>query len=43
MLAGQRNVIRILVPLVIGDDDLNEGLDVLVSSIESVLEPPGGK
>jgi 4-aminobutyrate aminotransferase/(S)-3-amino-2-methylpropionate transaminase len=37
MLAGQRNVIRILVPLVIGDDDLNDALDVLVSSTEFVL------
>ena len=37
MLAGRRNVIRILAPLVIGDDELGEGLRILSDSIESVL------
>jgi len=37
MLAGKRNVIRLLVPLVIGDDDLNEGLAILEASVEAVL------
>lgn len=37
LLAGRRNVIRILVPLVIGDDELGEGLRILTDSVESVL------
>lgn len=38
MLAGKRNVIRILVPLTIGDDDLTEALGILNASAESVLD-----
>ena len=37
LLAGRRNVIRILVPLVIGDDELSEALRILSDSVESVL------
>ena len=37
MLAGRRNVIRILVPLIIGDDELGEALRILSDSVESVL------
>ncbi len=37
LLAGRRNVIRILVPLVIADDDLTEALDILSSSTQHVL------
>ncbi|MGB8519539.1 MAG: 4-aminobutyrate--2-oxoglutarate transaminase [Candidatus Tumulicola sp.] len=37
MLAGKRNVIRLLVPLVIGDAELDEGLEILETSVESVL------
>jgi 4-aminobutyrate aminotransferase/(S)-3-amino-2-methylpropionate transaminase len=37
MLAGQRNVVRILVPLVIGDDDLAEALAVLAASTDAVF------
>ena len=41
MLAGKRNVIRILVPLVIGDDELDEGLAILEASVEAVLASAG--
>jgi 4-aminobutyrate aminotransferase/(S)-3-amino-2-methylpropionate transaminase len=37
LLAGQRDVVRILVPLVIGDDELNEGLEILRESTREVL------
>ena len=37
LLAGRKNVIRILVPLVIGDDDLDEGLTILTAAAASVL------
>jgi 4-aminobutyrate aminotransferase/(S)-3-amino-2-methylpropionate transaminase len=37
MLAGKRNVIRLLVPFVIDDDQLAEGLEILTSSVESVF------
>ena len=37
VLAGKRNVIRLLVPLVIGDAELDEGLEILGASVESVL------
>jgi 4-aminobutyrate aminotransferase/(S)-3-amino-2-methylpropionate transaminase len=37
LLAGQRNVVRILVPLVISDDELNEGLEILRASAHEVL------
>ena len=37
LLAGKRNVIRILVPLVIGDDELDEGLAVLRASTQEVF------
>ena len=37
MLAGKRNVIRLLVPLVIADAELEEGLAILDASVESVL------
>jgi 4-aminobutyrate aminotransferase / (S)-3-amino-2-methylpropionate transaminase / 5-aminovalerate transaminase len=40
LLAGKRNVIRLLVPLTIDDDQLEQAIDILVSSAESVL---GGK
>jgi 4-aminobutyrate aminotransferase/(S)-3-amino-2-methylpropionate transaminase len=39
LLAGRRNVIRLLLPLVIDDAELDEALDILWSSVESVLEP----
>jgi 4-aminobutyrate aminotransferase/(S)-3-amino-2-methylpropionate transaminase len=39
LLAGRRNVIRLLVPLVIDDAELDEALDILTSTVESVLEP----
>lgn len=39
MLAGQRDVIRILVPLVIGDDGLEAGLRILQQSVAAVLQP----
>jgi 4-aminobutyrate aminotransferase/(S)-3-amino-2-methylpropionate transaminase len=38
MLAGRRNVIRILVPLVIDDADLTDALAILSSSVETVLQ-----
>jgi 4-aminobutyrate aminotransferase / (S)-3-amino-2-methylpropionate transaminase / 5-aminovalerate transaminase len=37
LLAGRRNVIRILVPLVIDDADLDEALEILSNSVELVL------
>jgi 4-aminobutyrate aminotransferase/(S)-3-amino-2-methylpropionate transaminase len=37
LLAGQRNVVRILVPLVISDDELSEGLEILRASAREVL------
>jgi 4-aminobutyrate aminotransferase/(S)-3-amino-2-methylpropionate transaminase len=37
LLAGRRNVIRLLVPLVIDDAQLAEGLEILTTSVESVL------
>ncbi|MBV8531601.1 MAG: 4-aminobutyrate--2-oxoglutarate transaminase [Candidatus Eremiobacteraeota bacterium] len=37
LMAGKRNVIRILVPLVVTDDELEEGLDILRASIEEVF------
>ncbi len=37
LLAGHRNVVRILVPLVIGDDELDEGLGVLRAATHEVL------
>jgi 4-aminobutyrate aminotransferase / (S)-3-amino-2-methylpropionate transaminase / 5-aminovalerate transaminase len=37
LLAGKRNVIRFLVPLVIGDDELDEGLAILRASVREVL------
>jgi 4-aminobutyrate aminotransferase/(S)-3-amino-2-methylpropionate transaminase len=40
MLAGQRNVIRMLGPLVIDDDDLTEALEVLSASVRSALASP---
>ncbi|MBV8375067.1 MAG: 4-aminobutyrate--2-oxoglutarate transaminase [Candidatus Eremiobacteraeota bacterium] len=39
LLAGKRNVVRILVPLVIDDEDLEEGLRILTESVEHVLTP----
>ena len=37
LLAGRRNVIRFLVPLVINDDELDEGLDILRASAQTVF------
>jgi 4-aminobutyrate aminotransferase / (S)-3-amino-2-methylpropionate transaminase / 5-aminovalerate transaminase len=37
LLAGRRDVVRILVPLVIGDDQLDEGLAILAASAQEVL------
>ena len=37
LLAGKRNVIRFLVPLVVGDDELNEGLAILRASAQEVF------
>ncbi|HKE37781.1 MAG TPA: 4-aminobutyrate--2-oxoglutarate transaminase [Candidatus Baltobacteraceae bacterium] len=37
LLAGKRNVIRILVPLVIDDADLDSALEILSNSVEHVL------
>jgi len=37
LLAGQRNVIRILVPLVVGDGELEEGLEILSAALRDVL------
>ncbi len=36
LLAGKRNVIRILVPLVVSDDELQEGLAILRASLKEV-------
>ncbi|HZY97900.1 MAG TPA: aspartate aminotransferase family protein [Candidatus Cybelea sp.] len=36
LLAGERNVVRILTPLVVGDDELDEGLAILSASMEEV-------
>ncbi len=37
LLAGKRNVIRILVPLVVGDAELDEGLEILEASVARSL------
>jgi len=37
LLAGHRNVVRVLVPLVIGDDELEEGLAILRASTHEVF------
>jgi 4-aminobutyrate aminotransferase/(S)-3-amino-2-methylpropionate transaminase len=37
MMAGKRDVIRILVPLVASDEELDEGLDILRSSLHDVF------
>jgi 4-aminobutyrate aminotransferase / (S)-3-amino-2-methylpropionate transaminase / 5-aminovalerate transaminase len=37
LLAGERNVVRVLVPLVIGDQELDEGLALLAASAETAL------
>jgi 4-aminobutyrate aminotransferase / (S)-3-amino-2-methylpropionate transaminase / 5-aminovalerate transaminase len=37
LLAGHRNIVRILVPLVIGDDELDEGLEILRASVREVF------
>ena len=37
LLAGQRDVIRILVPLVIDDAELDEGLEILRASAREVF------
>jgi 4-aminobutyrate aminotransferase / (S)-3-amino-2-methylpropionate transaminase / 5-aminovalerate transaminase len=37
LLAGKRDVVRILVPLVIDDTDLDEGLSILAESVEHVF------
>jgi 4-aminobutyrate aminotransferase / (S)-3-amino-2-methylpropionate transaminase / 5-aminovalerate transaminase len=37
LLAGERNVIRILVPLVVADDELDEGLAILRASLQAVF------
>jgi 4-aminobutyrate aminotransferase / (S)-3-amino-2-methylpropionate transaminase / 5-aminovalerate transaminase len=37
LLAGQRDVIRIIVPLVIGDVELDEGLEILRASMREVF------
>lgn len=37
MLAGKRDVVRILVPLVVGDDELDEGLAILADSMQDVF------
>ncbi|MDQ4094711.1 MAG: 4-aminobutyrate--2-oxoglutarate transaminase, partial [Actinomycetota bacterium] len=36
------NVVRLLAPLVISDEDLNEGLDVLIEALEWVEEGMAG-
>lgn len=41
LLAGRRNVIRILVPLVIEDGELDEALGILAASIEHVCSGRG--
>ena len=37
LLAGHRDVIRILVPLVVGDDELDEGLAILRAAMHDVF------
>jgi 4-aminobutyrate aminotransferase-like enzyme len=37
LLAGKRNVIRILVPLVIEDEELSEALDILAAATAAAL------
>ena len=37
LLAGNRNVVRILAPLVVGDDELDEGLAILRASVDDVF------
>jgi 4-aminobutyrate aminotransferase/(S)-3-amino-2-methylpropionate transaminase len=37
LLAGERDVVRVLVPLVIGDEELNEGLALLAAGAEAAL------
>jgi 4-aminobutyrate aminotransferase/(S)-3-amino-2-methylpropionate transaminase len=37
ILAGKRNVIRMLVPLVIADDELDDALAILEASTDAVL------
>jgi len=37
LLAGKRDVIRVLVPLVIDDADLDEALNILTAAVEHVL------
>jgi 4-aminobutyrate aminotransferase / (S)-3-amino-2-methylpropionate transaminase / 5-aminovalerate transaminase len=37
LLAGRRDVIRILVPLVVSDDELHEGLEILSASLHDVF------
>jgi 4-aminobutyrate aminotransferase/(S)-3-amino-2-methylpropionate transaminase len=37
LLAGKRNVIRILVPFVVTDEELNEALDILAASTAAAL------
>jgi 4-aminobutyrate aminotransferase/(S)-3-amino-2-methylpropionate transaminase len=39
LLAGDHNVVRILVPLVIGDEELDEGLAILSDSVAEVCAP----
>jgi 4-aminobutyrate aminotransferase-like enzyme len=37
LLAGSRDVIRIMVPLVVSDDELEEGLQILRASMQHVF------
>jgi len=37
MLAGKRDVIRVLVPLIVSDDELDEGLAILADSMQDVF------
>jgi 4-aminobutyrate aminotransferase / (S)-3-amino-2-methylpropionate transaminase / 5-aminovalerate transaminase len=37
LLAGQRNVVRVLVPLVVSDDELDEGFEILRASFADVF------
>jgi 4-aminobutyrate aminotransferase / (S)-3-amino-2-methylpropionate transaminase / 5-aminovalerate transaminase len=39
LLAGERDVIRILVPLVVSDEELDEGFGILSASMEDVFKP----
>jgi 4-aminobutyrate aminotransferase/(S)-3-amino-2-methylpropionate transaminase len=36
LLASERNVIRVLVPLVVSDDELEEGLAIMQASVEEI-------